>query len=375
MSANVNKKKTLDTKTYMLIFAIGAFVFLLLGIIFTVAFKPFEFLSVKDKFTLIFPNRAQVIATLAFYILAAFCVGMIVVEIRNNGKGMSVVNKRRTVAEKALFVGVFLFFTIFSLFFVYLLGWAFLTSVKADGEFFSAPLYYLPENEWHFENYVQAFKKLEYNDTSVIGMIGNSLYFAVTSSLLTIFFHCCTGYVFAKYRFKGKNLVFSIVIFTMVIPIFGTLAPLYRIIYKLGITNSYAYVVICCSGFGGQFLVAYGFFKALDWAYAEAAMMDGAGHMRTYLTIMLPLATPIIMAYFILGFIASWNDYMTALLYLDKIPTLATGLYEFGRDRENMIMIEYYFAGVFISIIPTLLIFTLFADKIMNSLVIGGLKG
>ncbi len=346
-----------------------AAVFLALGVLFSALFKPFAFLSDLESF----PSRPKLIFTVLFYLLAFFFVGMIVVEFRNTSGKMAIINRRRTIVEKALYVLVFMFFTIFTLLFVCLLSWGFLSSLKTNREFIRNPAG-LPE-QWLFKNYVEAFKLLEYNDVSVIGMIGNSLYFAITSSLLTIFFHCCTGYVFAKYNFKGKALVFSVVIFTMIIPVFGTLAPLYKLIYNLGITDSYLYIVICCSGFGGNFLVTYGFFKALDWSYAEAAMMDGAGHMRTYLTIMLPLATPIITAYFIIGFIASWNDYMTALLYLESIPTLATGLYYYQQELKYLSNYPYYFAGVFISIVPTLIIFAIFADKVMNSLVIGGLKG
>ncbi len=364
-------KTKLSKKTYITTLSIVAGVFLALGVLCTAVHKPFLFLS--DLKT--FPNRTHLLLACVCFLFAAFFIGMVVVEIRNDGKKMSIVNKRRTTAEKALFVGVFIFFTLFTLIFVYLLSWAFLSSLKNGALEFKANKAGLPK-KWMFSNYIAAFDMLEINGVKAIGMMGNSLYFAVASSALTIFFHCCTGYVFAKYRFRGKNLVFTIVIFTMVIPVFGTLAPLYKLIYDLGITDSYLYIVICCSGFGGNFLVTYAFFKGIDWSYAEAAFMDGAGHMRTYLTIMLPLATPIIVAYFILGFIASWNDYKTAMLYLEALPTLATGLYEYRTVMEHEgANYPQYFAGVFISMVPTLLLFTLFADKIMNSLVIGGLKG
>ncbi len=373
MSTTIEKLK--KKRVYFITLASLTFVFLLTGIILTAVCDPFAFLDVKDIGVAKYPNRQQLIWTIVSYLLAAFFVGLIVVEIRNDGKKMSIVNKRRTFTEKALLVLIFLFFAVFSLIFVYLLAWGFLSSLKEKDEFFARPA--AMPLFWLFENYATAFKTLEsQSEVNVIGMTFNSLYFAVTSSALTIFFHCCTGYVFAKYRFRGKNLAFSIVIFTMIIPVFGTLAPLYKLIYQLGITDSYLYVVICCSGFGGQFLVTYAFFKGLDWSYAEAAMMDGAGHMRTFLTIMLPLATPIIIAYFILGCISSWNDYKTAMLFLETKTTLATGLYEFRTKTERRGG-DYplYFAGVFMSMVPTLILFVLFADKVMNSLAIGGLKG
>lgn len=282
-------------------------------------------------------------------------------------------DRRRGWSERIAFIVAFVIFFLYSLTIVYALLWACGSSLKSNREFYRAPLA-LPE-KWLFSNYIEAFKVLRYNNVNFIGMVVNSLWFSLGATFCHILACCATGYVFAKYRFRGRKLMYSIVILTMIIPIIGGLAAQYKLHYDLKLVNSPVILVTYLSGFGMHFIIMHSYFKSLSWNYAEASFIDGGGHIRTFFQVMLPLATAPIFALSIREFITMWNDYFTPLLYLDRMPTLATGLYYYRLELNYASNEPVYFAGIVMSMIPVLILFGLFQDKIMENVSAGGLKG
>jgi ABC-type glycerol-3-phosphate transport system permease component len=228
----------------------------------------------------------------------------------------------------------------------------------------------------HFENYKIAFDVLEYSRTTFFGMILNSLWFSIGGAFLNVFMHCCTGYVFARYEFKGKKFMLSVAIFTMIIPIVGSLPANYKLICgTLRINNSPLYLVTMLGGLGSNLMIMMAFFKSLDKSYAEAAFIDGASDWQVFISIMIPMAKGPILAIGIMAVISGWNNYTTPILYLDKMPTLASGLYYFNQAIQYVDNKPAYFAGVIMSMIPALILFTISSDRIMGNVVMGGLKG
>ncbi len=106
-----------------------------------------------------------------------------------------------------------------------------------------------------------------------------------------------------------------------------------------------------------------------------AAQMDGANFYQTYFKTMRPQAMPMALTLGILMFIGKWNDYMSPLLYLPKMPTLATGLYRYQTIVERNGNYPVLFAGLFMCLLPILILFGIFSDKLMANINIGGLKG
>ena len=267
----------------------------------------------------------------------------------------------------------FAVFAVYSLTHIFALGWAFVQSFKGSLEFFNS-MRGLPE-KWLFSNYAEAVRSLSYNDTSFMGMFVNSLWFAVGSSVLSVFMHCATGYGFAKYRFKGKEAAFAFIIFTITLPVVGTLPSLYKVVQTLKLNDTPLFLVTALGGFGGNFLVTYAYFKSIDGAYAEAAQIDGAGHAYIFFCIMLPLAVGPIVALSTLGVILQWNNFETPLLFLDKMPTLSSGLYRFSvvmRYKSNM---SVFFAGVLMTALPVVVLVAVFGKMIMKNMTVGGIKG
>lgn len=281
---------------------------------------------------------------------------------------------KKPVKQKIAFgiIGFVFFFYAFTL--VYAFIWAFFSSLKTNSEFFNYP-FNLPTS-WLFDNYRKAFTELKINDSNLIVMFGNSLYLAVGGTLLNVLSCTVTGYIIAKYNFPGKNFIYAVAIFTMVIPIVGGLPARYKFMVQIGMKNNPVFFLLnYLGGFGFSFLVLYGYFQAVSWSYAEAAYIDGASEWTVFTRVMVPQAMPALVSLFVLGFIGVWNDYMTPFLYLDKYPTLALGLYKFQVMQTYRSNIPVFFAGVILSVIPIFILFIAFQKTIMENTATGGLKG
>lgn len=287
-------------------------------------------------------------------------------------KSVNLLEKRRGIGERIAFGSAFAIFSVYSLTILFMFLWAFLSALKTNREFYSAP-FALPQ-DWLFSNFAQAFEVLNYKGTNFVGMIFNSLW--LTCGNLFIGLMCCslTGYVFAKYSFRGKSLMYSVAMFSIIVPIFSSGASYYKLVYSLGINDSPMYLITAFGGFSMNFIILQGVYRNFSWSYAEACFIDGGGHMYTYFKIMLPMALPIILALGITGFIAGWNDYMTPLLYLEEMPTLAAGLYFYKVESQYASNQPVYVAGALMSAIPVLVLFAVFQNKVFDKVSIGGLK-
>ena len=282
---------------------------------------------------------------------------------------------RKTKGEKVLYIVVFLVFLIQSLTLLTPVLWMMMSSFKGALEYIGGDKFALPE-EWLWDNYLKAFEMLNVGDTDFFGMTFNSLWYTGIATALGVFMPALTGYVMAKYQFPGKSAIFSVAIVSMIIPIVGSTASRMQIVATMGLYDTPLYAVVTfLGGFGGSFLVFYGFFKALSWSYAEAVMIDGGGHFTIFFKVMLPQASPILLTYAITGAIANWNEYYTMILFMPSFPTLASGLFQFKDNAVRGTNWPVYYAGLIISVIPTIILFSVFSNRIMTSISIGGLKG
>ena len=272
-----------------------------------------------------------------------------------------------------MFAVVFAILVIYTLSVSYVLFWTFYNSFKARREFYGNMIAF--PKKWLFSNYTQAFEKIEYNDTSFFGMFLNSAWYSLGMSVLGAFMSAVTGYIFAKYKFRGKEAAIGFILFTIIIPIVGSLPSFYNIVDRLRLRDSPLFLITGLGGFGGNFLILYAFYKTVDWAYAEAAQIDGAGRLYIFFRIMLPFAAGPLFAVSILGFIAQWNNYETPLLFLDKLPTLSSGLYRFSVSARFDGDHPTYLAGVLMSTVPVIALVSVFGNKIIKNMTIGGLKG
>ena len=289
-------------------------------------------------------------------------------------KDTSIIYNRRTTSERIWFIAAFVIFILYSLLIIAFFGWALKCSLMDLDEFYYNPVSW--PTKLHFENYKIAFEVLEYSNTTFFGMVINSLWFSIGGAVLNVFIHCCTGYVFGRYEFRGKRFMLSVAIFTMIIPIVGSLPASYRLICgTLGINNSPLYLITMLGGLGSNLMIMMAFFKGIDRSYAEAAFIDGATDWQVFIKIMIPMAKGPILAIGIMAVISGWNNYTTPILYLDKMTTLASGLYYFNQAIQYVDNKPAYFAGVIMTMIPALVLFSISSNRIMGNVVMGGLKG
>lgn len=295
---------------------------------------------------------------------------------------------KKTGGEKVVHSVFFVIFAIYAASLVFPLIWLVIqTFFAVSGPYeyetvmFQQGPFALPE-ALHFDNYVKALTNMKEKDVNLLGMFGNSAWFIIIAETWCLFWPVMTGYIFSKYNFKGKGIFYTVIIFTLTIPIMGTTGAMLRLVDNLGIYDKGPLFVIVTgiNGFSGAFLIYYGIFKGISWDYAEAVFVDGGGNFTAFARVMLPQALPAIAAMMVSGFILYWNEYSQFLLYMPSTPPVAAGLYkvrEFATrsDPAGRGGKPVYYAGLVITTIPVLIIYGIMADKMMTNLSIGGLKG
>lgn len=291
------------------------------------------------------------------------------------------VKNRKYIKMDAFTIVLYALVTIYCLSMLYVLFFGLVNSLKDATDYEWNNPFAFPNSEfgWKFGNYAKVFK--DFNVFTVGGkqvylpsMFLNSLLYAGLMSLFCMATQVITAYAVAKYDFKGKRLIYGVAIVVMLLPIIGSLASEVQIANFFGFRNNLIGVCIMkCKYPGIYFLVFYATFKSLPWTFAEAAQIDGAGHFRTFIQIMLPLIRSTLFAVFILLFIEHWNDYYTPMIFLPEKPTMSYGLFIFQTDNKASTPIQL--AACILACVPILVVFAAFKDKIMSNVTMGGIKG
>jgi ABC-type glycerol-3-phosphate transport system permease component len=250
------------------------------------------------------------------------------------------------------------------------LFWMISTSFKSEKEIFTFPLHWIPW-EATLENFRTTFEK-----THLLLWLKNSFVIMLAEVVVGWTIWAMTAYAFAKIRFKGRNVLFLIVLSTMMIPGQVTLIPTYLMLNLFGLINTVTGVVLPqLSAAVGIFLLKQ-FFEGIPNELSEAARIDGCGHFRIFWTIVLPLAKPAVFALMIFISLRSWNDYLWPLIVLqdtDKM-TLPVGLASlqgtYGVTSYGVLM-----ASSLLASLPILIILILFQDRIIKGVALSsGIK-
>ena len=211
-----------------------------------------------------------------------------------------------------------------------------------------------------------------------IPMITNTIILSLVTPTVQIAACCCISYAFAKFRFKGRMIVYFIAIASMFIPSVGTLAATYELMMGLKLMDSLlGYVILCGSGMGFAFLLVSAQYENISKEYSESAEIDGASRFRIFVQIITPLILPTITTLWLLSFIGVWNDYQMPYLFLPSHHTLSVGIKELQYIATQSGGTDYpvLFAGIIMVELPILIIFFAFQKKILTFSTGGGLKG
>lgn len=281
--------------------------------------------------------------------------------------------RRKSKGEIILHLFVSLIFLLVAASYVYIFVWAFIAGCKTHTEIVLNP-FSLPEI-WNFSHYLDVFRMLEVNGHNFWDMLFNSVYFSVGAVLLNQFVTISFAYCCTMYKFPGSDLPYTIILVMLTLPLYGSGGAEYRIHDALGLVDSYAHIITALGGFSIGFLYYRAYFKNISWAYAEAAMMDGANDYVIYGRVMLPMAKPIFGALFLTGWLGIWNQYESNLIYLPNIPTLPVGIYQFNQEMIFRARLDILFAACVIISIPAIVLFVAFNKVITTNVSVGGLKG
>lgn len=247
--------------------------------------------------------------------------------------------------------------------------WMLSTSLKGRGALMSIPVQWIPA-EPTFAAYVKVFSKFPFFRT-----IGNSLLISVSFTLLTLLSASMAAFAFAKVRFPKADFLLRIFLATMMLPGQVTMIPLFVVMNKMGLINTYGSVILPAifKPFAMFLLVQQ--MRTIPNDYLDAAKIDGASIFAVYRRIALPLCIPTLATLSITSFMEAWNDYLWPLLMLtDKnkmtLPiALSTLNGQYGTEY-NVLM-----AGALISMIPIILIYCFAQKYFQNGMMAGGIKG
>ncbi|MGB4660279.1 MAG: carbohydrate ABC transporter permease [Mobilitalea sp.] len=251
------------------------------------------------------------------------------------------------------------------------LWWVFRSSLMSNGEIYAYPPSFFPHN-WLWSNYQEALKSFLYwryfkNTFTIIVP-------AVTAGTITAIF---CGYAFARLRFRGKRLIFSICVGTILLPGMVTLIPLYIFWTKgLGLGGTYWPLILpyfTGGGFFNIFLIRQ-FLTTIPKELDEAAAIDGASRMRTLWTILVPSIKPAIVVVALMLFIQIWNDLLQQMIYINDMDktTFAIGLTNFTGSfgtKWNMTM-----AATCMTMAPGIIIYILGQKSFVEGIVLTGMK-
>lgn len=223
----------------------------------------------------------------------------------------------------------------------------------------------------NFENYITAFSKMQYIHAFI-----NSFIITIFSVLFIVLFSSMTAYIFVRKKWKINQIMFFIMVASMIIPFQAIMIPLVKIYGSIGMLNSKWALIYMYIGFGTSLAVFmyHGFIKSIPLELEEAAMIDGASGMQLYWTIVFPLLKPITMTIAILDVLWIWNDFLLPSLVLISPEQRTLPLSTFYFYGTYTIDFGLSMAGLMLTIIPIIILYLFLQKYIINGVLQGSIK-
>lgn len=269
--------------------------------------------------------------------------------------------------------GLYLILLVALIPFLFPTWWMVTASLKPTTEVFKFPGSLIP-NSFEWRNYIEVFKLQPF-----FRQYWNSLSIALVVTIISVTIGTMGGYAFARINFKGRNIIFVILLSGLLMPGEVTLIPIFRLMVKLGLSDTFLPVILI-PAFGahaivGLFLMRQ-FFLDFPQELEEAAEIDGLSRFRTFIRVVLPLAGPAVASLAILSFLFSWNLFLEPLVFLtqpDKY-TLPVVLPQFT-DTYGSPIWNVQLAATSLSVIPVMIVFVMAQKHFIRGITMTGLKG
>ena len=253
------------------------------------------------------------------------------------------------------------------------LAWAVLRSFMPDSLVTQAP------SAQDFKHLTTANYTGLIQTNDILHNVLNSLIVACATGALTAVIATMAGYGFARFRFRGSGVAFSLVLVTMMVPFQALLTPLFLEMHSLGLTNSLTGLALFYTTFNMPFgvFVMRNTFLQIPWELSEAAAVDGASPARTLVSVLRPLVLPGIATTVLYAFLFSWTEFVGALTFLtsNNLFTLPLALLNMEYGSVGQVNFGYLEAGAVIAMIPCILLYVGLQRFYVRGLVAGVIKG
>jgi ABC-type glycerol-3-phosphate transport system permease component len=265
-------------------------------------------------------------------------------------------------------VGIHLFLGVSSFLMVLPFIWVFLTSFKGSEEIVTETPRLLPV-AWTLANYIKLPSVAPF-----VRFFLNSILISGVSTLFIAFGSAACGYVFAKYRFRGRDFLFFLVISTILIPLQTYIVPLYLLTWKLGWINTYQGMIFPLIIMSSGIFFLRQNIMAIPDALIDAARIDGASEWRVFVSVILPLSVSSIAAISIVNWVYTWSLFIWPLIVANSTEmfTMELGLMYF--QREYAVDYGGIMAACILTLLPVLVIFLVFRTRIIEGVAFTGLK-
>ena len=247
--------------------------------------------------------------------------------------------------------------------------WMTFSAFKPEKEIISWPPTFIPDS-FTLQNFSDVQVRID-----IIRYVINSIIYAGGTTALAVVVNCMAGYAYAFYDFKGKTAMFLITLATMMVPFQVIMVPLFLVVYKMGMYDSYWGLIIPRAAVAGSIFMMRAAFTGIPKEMAEAARIDGLSEYGIFWKIMMPQVKPAVITLIILSVNGSWNDLLWPMIVTSstKMRTLANGLALF--IGQNTIEYGAAFAGALISLIPMFVLYIFGQRYFVEGMSSGGLKG
>ncbi len=258
---------------------------------------------------------------------------------------------------------------IFSLLTLFPILWIACSSFKPQSELFQVPMTILPK-VFTFENYSNSLGRGDF-----LLYFGNTLFVSVISTVITVLINVMAGYALAKYVFPLRNVIFTVMIATLMVPLQVIMIPIFLQLKSFGLLNSLWGIIIPPAATPTGVFLARQYLVTIPDSMLEASRIDGAGEWFIFRRVILPLSKPIIATIAIFSFMWRWNDYLWPLIVISKNDkqTIQQALANFvGQLQINW---SDLLAMTTITIIPVIIVFFAFQKFFMQGITAGAVKG
>lgn len=273
--------------------------------------------------------------------------------------------------NKLLKVLLYVILITYALFTLFPFLWAVSASFKSYKEITGGGLNIIPK-----QFTLQAFKVLFLTDENFLRWVFNSFYLCSLVTVANVFFNSMAGYSLARIEFKGKNVIFYIILATIMVPGQILLIPNYLIVKQLGLLNSYSALIFPSAVNASYIFMMRQFYVNFPRVVEEAAEIDGLGRMGVFFKIAMPLAKPAIATMAVFSFLGMWNSFLGPKLYLSDPAkyTLTVGIQTMMSRYSGITQWDQVMAASVISLLPILIIYIVLNKYFMQGIRMDGEK-